>query len=177
MAAIPTYVPLIISLIALVVPILNLLRILFETAEGYRKCSEAVIGPWSKLRWRRWSWSEFRFEVHFVTPKLELQDISKARVKEASYRECFLALPDRAPQKADGQVDDTKPSPVGHKKPRSWHSNIATRYWRFPGSVKRTDASVLPTSHEGDAANVVSRPVVHHKPMRWLRAALFLIAV
>lgn len=81
--AIPTYVPLIISLVALVVTILNLLRILFETADGYRKCSEAVIGPWSQLRWRRWSWSEFRLGVHFVTPKLELQDISEIRLRGA----------------------------------------------------------------------------------------------
>jgi hypothetical protein len=97
--AIPTYVPLIISLIALIVPLLNLLRVLFETADGYRKCSEAVIGPWSKLRWRRWSWSEFRFEVHFVTPKLELQDISETRLKEVSYQERFLTLRDRVPKK------------------------------------------------------------------------------
>jgi hypothetical protein len=138
--AIPTYVPLIISLIALVVPVLNLLRILFETADGYRKCSEAVIGPWSKLRWRRWSWSEFRFEVHFVTPKLELQDISKARVKEASYRECFLALPDRVPKKQEGEADDTNPRSAGNKSPQPWYRRISTQHWKFFDSAKRDHA-------------------------------------
>jgi hypothetical protein len=156
--AIPTYVPLIVSLIALVVPVLNLLRILFETADGYRKCSEAVIGPWSKLRWRRWSWSEFRFEVHFVTPKLELQDISKARLEEASYRECFLALPDRVPKKQEGEADDTDSRPAGNKSPQPWYRRISTRHWRFFDSAKRAHALaqsgyVLDTSLTTNFAN------------------------
>jgi hypothetical protein len=135
--AIPTYVPLIISLIALVVPILNLLRILFETADGYRKCSEAVIGPWSKLRWRRWSWSEFRFEVHFVTPKLELHDISEARLRETSYRECFLTLRDIIPRKQDAGADA-----AGYTKSPPWYSRSATRHWNFFNSAKRAHALV-----------------------------------
>ena len=138
--AIPTYVPLIISLFALIVPILNLLRILFETADGYRKCSEAVIGPWSKLRWRRWSWSEFRFEVHFVTPKLELQDISETRLREDSYRESFLTLRDRVPKQLEGQADDTSPRPAGPGKPQAWYRRGTTRPWNFFNSAKRAHA-------------------------------------
>jgi len=133
--AIPTYVPLIISLIALVVPILNLLRILFETADGYRKCSEAVIGPWSKLRWRRWSWSEFRFEVHFVTPKLELHDISEARLRETSYRECFLTLRDRIPWEQEADA-------AGYTKSQPWYSRFARQHWNFFNSAKRAHALV-----------------------------------
>jgi hypothetical protein len=138
--AIPTYVPLIISLFALVVPILNLLRILFETADGYRKCSEAVIGPWSKLRWRRWSWSEFRFEVHFVTPKLELQDISEMRLKEVPYQERFLTLRDRVPKKEEGEVEDTNPRPAGSKSFQPWYRRISIRHWKFFNSAKQRHA-------------------------------------
>jgi hypothetical protein len=140
--AIPTYVPLIISLIALVVPVLNLLRVLFETADGYRKCSEAVIGPWSKLRWQRWSWSEFRFEVHFVTPKLELQDISETRLKEASYQTYFLTLRDRVPKRLAAEVDDKIPRLAGYNKARPWYSRSTTRHWRFFNSAKRAHALV-----------------------------------
>jgi hypothetical protein len=167
--AIPTYVPLIISLIALIVPILNLLRILFETADGYRKYSEAVIGPWSKLRWRRWSWSEFRFEVHFVTPKLELQDISETRVIQASYRECFLELRDRAPRKQAAEADDTRSRPVGVKMPQRWYSTTVTRQWRLSGSAKRTGVPVLPMRQEGDANDVTSELVGYQQSQRWYR--------
>jgi hypothetical protein len=140
--AIPTYVPPIISLFALVVPVLNLLRVLFETADGYRKCSEAAISPWLKLRWRRWSWSEFGFEVHFVTPKLELQDISETRMKEASYRECFLTLRDRVPRELEGWADDTNPRPTGSRKPQPWYRRSTKRHWNFSNSAKRAHALV-----------------------------------
>lgn len=140
--AIPTYLPLIISLIALVVPILNLLRILFETADGYRKCSEDVIGPWSKLRWRRWSWSEFRFEVHLVTPKPELQDISKMRLREESYRARFLTLWDRVPRDLERRADDINPGPTGSGKPQPWYRRSTEQHWNFSNSGKRAHALV-----------------------------------
>jgi hypothetical protein len=157
--AIPTYVPLIVSLIALVVPILNLLRILFETADGYRKCSEAVIGPWSKLRWRRWSWSEFRFEVHFVTPKLELQDISEARLKEASYQRYFVTLGDRESGNQEAKTDDTNLTPGRNSKIqpwRRWRRKLAAQHWKFSNSAKRERAlsesgNVLNRSLMGDS--------------------------
>jgi len=141
--AIPTYVPLIISLIALIAPVINLLRVIFETAEGYRKCSESVIGPWSKLRWRRWSWSEFRFEVHFVTPKLELQDISELRLKEDSYRAHFLTLRDRVLKKQEGGANDAMPTLVEYGHTKTWYPTpreVAARRWGFSNSAKRADA-------------------------------------
>jgi hypothetical protein len=99
--AISTYVPLIISIFALVLPFLNTLRIFFETAEGYKKCSEAVIGPWPKLRWRRWSWSEFRFETHFVTPKMVLHAISEEKMEQDSYKAYYMMLRDRCPSRLE----------------------------------------------------------------------------
>jgi hypothetical protein len=78
--------------------------------------------------------------VHFVTPKLELQDISETRLKEASYRECFLTLRDRVPRTAGGDADETNPKPVGARKPRPWYWRIVTRQWHFSNSAKRANA-------------------------------------
>jgi len=131
--AIPTYVPLIISLFALVLPFLNTLKVFFDTAEGYKKCSEAIIGPWSSLRWRKWSWSEFRFEAHFVTPKIVLHNVSDERVKQASYQARYLALRNRRPDHPDGG----KGHGGGKREVGYW--GYLPHHWRS-SSTKRTDA-------------------------------------
>lgn len=65
-------VALAVSLVALIVAFLQLLAQFFGTADGYRRCGEAIIGPWHQLRWRHWLWSEFRYETNFVTPNIWL---------------------------------------------------------------------------------------------------------
>lgn len=65
-------VALAVSLIALLISLAQLLAQICGTADGYRRCSEAVIGPWHWLRWRRWLWTEFRYETYFITPKITL---------------------------------------------------------------------------------------------------------
>lgn len=67
-----TVVALVVSLSALMIAFGQLSQQLLGTAEGYRRCSEAVMGPWHRLRWRHWVWSEFRLETHFITPKILL---------------------------------------------------------------------------------------------------------
>ena len=69
-------VALVVSLVALFVTTLQFYGQIFATAEGTRKCSDSVMGPWSKhkttrTRWR-WRWSEGRFETLFVTPEIFL---------------------------------------------------------------------------------------------------------
>lgn len=71
-------VALVISLIALVVTATQLSAQLFSTAEGTRKCSKSVLGPWSnsrkpdtRTRWN-WRWSEGRYETLYVAPELSL---------------------------------------------------------------------------------------------------------
>lgn len=71
-------VALVISLIALVVTATQLSAQLFSTAEGARKCSKSVLGPWSRsrkpdtrTRWK-WRWSEGRYETLYVAPELSL---------------------------------------------------------------------------------------------------------
>ncbi|KAI0021192.1 hypothetical protein F4780DRAFT_739496 [Xylariomycetidae sp. FL0641] len=67
-------VALIVSLVALLVALGQLLQAYFATADGYRRCSESVTGPWHRTRKRRFIWSELRFETVFVTPEILLVD-------------------------------------------------------------------------------------------------------
>jgi hypothetical protein len=63
---------LMVSFIALMITTVQPLQKLLGTGEGYRRCAKLMIGPWHRLRWRRWVWGEFRYETHFVTPKILL---------------------------------------------------------------------------------------------------------
>ena len=65
-------VALIVSLVALLIALGQALQQFLGTAEGYRRCAKQVIGPWHRLRWRHWIWTEFRYETHFVTPRFML---------------------------------------------------------------------------------------------------------
>ena len=66
-------VALIVSLIALFIALLQLLQQIFGTAEGYRRCQESIIGPWSKLRGRKIRWSELRIETVFCVPDFSFE--------------------------------------------------------------------------------------------------------
>jgi hypothetical protein len=65
-------VALVVSLVALVLATGQALQQFLGTAEGYRRCARAVIGPWHRLRWRHFVWAEFRYETHYVTPEFML---------------------------------------------------------------------------------------------------------
>lgn len=65
-------VALIVSLVALVVTASQLLAQSFATAEGSRRCSKAVIGPWNSLTSWKWHWYEWRFETVFTYPHFQL---------------------------------------------------------------------------------------------------------
>ena len=61
---------LVVSLIALIIALMQMMQAFLGTAEGYRRCAEPVVGPWHRMRWRHWIWSEFRYESHFITPQI-----------------------------------------------------------------------------------------------------------
>ena len=63
---------LVIALVALAISTEQLLQQIFSTAEGYRRCQPSVLGPWAKYTRLRWRWSQFRFEVIYTTPRIEL---------------------------------------------------------------------------------------------------------
>ena len=59
---------LIISLVALLGTVLQLLQQYYATAAGYSNCDESVIGEWHKSKHRKFRWGELRFEVQFESP-------------------------------------------------------------------------------------------------------------
>jgi hypothetical protein len=63
---------LVISLFALATTAGQFFAQLFATADGYRKCKHAVIGPWANYTRRHWLGYEFRYEVLYVTPEILL---------------------------------------------------------------------------------------------------------
>lgn len=61
-------VALIVSVIALVGTILQLLQQYYSSAEGYSNCGSRVMGQWSLTRERKFRFTELRFEVQFEAP-------------------------------------------------------------------------------------------------------------
>ena len=59
---------LIVSLVALLTTVVQVLQQYFSSAEGYRRCAESVMGLWAKGTHRKLVPREFRFEVVFETP-------------------------------------------------------------------------------------------------------------
>lgn len=118
-------VALAVSLIALLISLMQLLAQVCGTADGYRRCSEAVIGPWHWLRWRRWLWTEFRYETYFITPKITL--ISRNPEK-------YAQIPQNdAPKLSDGfLISEIDP----RKHERLWRH----RDWRFLSRRLEDDA-------------------------------------
>jgi hypothetical protein len=71
---------LVVSLVALLVTVGQLLQQYLSTADGYRRCRGSVMGLWSKKTRLRWRWSEFRFETVFVVPRIVYRPIEDAAI-------------------------------------------------------------------------------------------------
>ncbi|TRM69435.1 hypothetical protein BD626DRAFT_474034 [Schizophyllum amplum] len=63
---------LIVSLVALVVTLLQVVQQYASTAYDYRRCSKRVLGQWAQRTRRHFIFSEVRFEVTFSTPHLSI---------------------------------------------------------------------------------------------------------
>ncbi|KAK0619578.1 hypothetical protein B0T14DRAFT_566413 [Immersiella caudata] len=70
---------LVLSVLAFVVSILQALQQYYSSARGYSSCGPTVIGKWAAFRHRRFLWSEFRFEVEFLTPVIFIARPSNTR--------------------------------------------------------------------------------------------------
>jgi len=137
---------LIVSLVALITTVLQVLQQYFSSADGYRRCAESVMGLWSRGTHRRLRMYEFRVEVVFETPVIFLASPDNIRGPipgrqiyymdgtPESYRETQV-LPEVDQKKADEQawgrvhtVDDEKASWVNllvalqreEKESRKW---------------------------------------------------------
>ncbi|RDL42102.1 Uncharacterized protein BP5553_02081 [Venustampulla echinocandica] len=62
------FTALVVSLVALITTVLQVLQQYFSSAEGYRRCAVSVMGDWSKGTHRKLVAREFRVEVVFETP-------------------------------------------------------------------------------------------------------------
>ncbi|KAK4112645.1 hypothetical protein N656DRAFT_69871 [Canariomyces notabilis] len=63
---------LIISLVALVVAVGQILQQYVATADGYRRCLPSVMGQWGTKSERRWRFMEFRFETIYYVPSISV---------------------------------------------------------------------------------------------------------
>ncbi|RDW64816.1 hypothetical protein BP6252_10467 [Coleophoma cylindrospora] len=63
-----TLVALVVSLVALLTTVLQVLQQYFSSADGYRRCAESVMGKWAEGTHRKLRAFEFRVEVVFETP-------------------------------------------------------------------------------------------------------------
>lgn len=91
-------VALVISVIVGLVTTSQLLTQILVTAEGQRKCSNSLLGLWSKdprTKTRKvWRWSEARFETKFVVPEISL-NTSASPIQDES---------NDVPRKVQGQM-------------------------------------------------------------------------
>lgn len=65
---------LVISLVALLTTLLQLLQQYFATADGYRRCQNSVMAGWAKFTRRHFRWKEFRYETIFVVPDITFRE-------------------------------------------------------------------------------------------------------
>lgn len=74
------YIAFIVSLVALVLTLGQLLQQYFATAEGYRRCQPSVMGNWGTKTRRRWRFGEFRFETIYYVPSLSVHPVNSVNL-------------------------------------------------------------------------------------------------
>jgi hypothetical protein len=62
------FIALVVSLVALLTTVIQVLQQYFSSAEGYRRCAPSVMGLWAGGTHRKLRMHEFRIEVVFETP-------------------------------------------------------------------------------------------------------------
>lgn len=72
-------VALVVSLVAFLATIMQVLQQYYASAAGYANCNEKVMGDWAKTKRRRFNWSELRFEVLFDAPVIFVSPPSNTR--------------------------------------------------------------------------------------------------
>lgn len=70
-------VALVISLLGLGIALTQLLQALFNSADGFRRCQQTVIGQWYNYVRLNWRWSGFRYETVFATPTFTLKEVDE----------------------------------------------------------------------------------------------------
>jgi hypothetical protein len=65
-------VALIVSFVALVIALFQVVQQYAATAYDYRRCSPRTIGQWASRTRRKFIWNEVRFEITFSTPRISV---------------------------------------------------------------------------------------------------------
>lgn len=65
------------SIVALLISTTQLFAEIFATAEGRRKTSSTVMGPFGRLSEKNLKATELRFEIHYISPHLVLNEVSR----------------------------------------------------------------------------------------------------
>jgi hypothetical protein len=84
---------LVVSLVALLVTLGQLLQQYFATADGYRRCQVSVMGRWAERTRLRWRWRQFRFETMYTTPEIFISGANLGHEDE------ILVLGDTVPRR------------------------------------------------------------------------------
>ncbi|KAI9043279.1 uncharacterized protein KD926_003809 [Aspergillus affinis] len=140
---------LVIAIVALFIASVQLLQQLFGTADGYRRCQESIIGPWSGLTRLSWRWSEFRFETKYTTPLIVLYDTD-----EQSKDPRIVGINDKAPPRELQQTTGTTRFAIGRRRDgdREFMRPLDAAIYGRAGSGCRVRGKVLgsddPRSHE-----------------------------
>jgi len=144
---------LVVSLVALLTTVGQLLQQYFATADGYRRCQASVMGHWAQRTRLRWRWRQFRFETLYTVPEIFItggevipRDNEVLILGDATSRQLSLAPP------AAIWKQDTE--------------STATDFTRsIPGG--KTGASVRPQKRNGD---LHSDPLHNHSDelVSWL---------
>ena len=162
-------VALAVSLVALIVAFLQLLAQFFGTAEGYRRCGEAIIGPWHQLRWRHWLWTEFRYETNFVTPNIWLvSPHSRSRGRSFTFDDILCYKGSLSPDHRGLLSWDTHQD-ESHDAKRVLKSTICPE-----SDLQRLGTKVATEACSAPPNNSHSRLHGHHNPKRHLhRGTIF----
>ncbi|KUJ20253.1 uncharacterized protein LY89DRAFT_610179 [Mollisia scopiformis] len=127
-------IALIISVVALLTTVLQVLQQYFSSAEGYRRCHKSVMGLWAKGTHRRLRFNQFRIEVVFETPVIfaaspenkkgpvQGRDVYVIDGTNASYKNTRVLQP-----KAQRQADnDAKHVHTADDERASWVTLLST---------------------------------------------------
>ena len=142
-----------IALVALVIAVGQLLQQVFATAEGYRRCQPSVLGPWAKRTRLRWRWSQFRFEVLFVTPRIKFMTTPRGA----------LMLMHTHPEKFF--KPETLESTSDIKEMASWIPLLVSLY-RSTSAVTEQLTSEYPDSHH-EMGLMINLPFIDYVERSW----------
>ena len=88
-------VALVVSLIALIIALAQILQQYAATADGYRNCRKDVIGNWADLTKSPFDWRNFRFETRYASPHISFvmpRDFYKSPTADAEKFDKMLPI-------------------------------------------------------------------------------------